>query len=551
MEGQEAIDSVWKACAYGEFDKLKELVSTAENKESILHDPDENGYYCIQWAALNNRIAIVSYLIDNDVNLNAQDATGQTALHWSAVRGAIPAMETLLRAGADPSVKDSRGYTICHVAAQYGQTTVLYHLHMKWGTDVDAPDSDGRTPLHWAAYKGFPETIRLLLVMGADVMAEDVEKCTPLHWAAIKGNGEAAITLLQGGAVDALEALDSSGCTPSQLAIDKGHRALGINMAEYRQHKEMLHRGGMCGALAKLHLSPIIWGIILGMLSFMSLAVISNKSLMPQNPSIIAAGAWLTYTLAFVGLIFLYKTTTADPGFLPRNTSGGAPGINKRVSGKFSSSKIDLEDGEEEEENSLNSPALWAGYWNQLCVSCKIVRPLRAKHCAVTGRCVECFDHYCPWVGNAIGKGNRHYFLVFLWLELGAIMSSAATVITCLHSALNLSSNTTNFSVLGPIIFVIFDLLLLVSVAALAIAQASQVSRNVTTNELSNWVRYKYLHSENGDFENPFDQGCRNNCAEICFPHKARKPCYTLEQLKKKASNRAGERDSLMKSSLH
>jgi hypothetical protein len=37
--------------------------------------------------------------------------------------------------------------------------------------------------------------------------------------------------------------------------------------------------------------------------------------------------------------------------------------------------------------------------------------------------------------------------------------------------------------------FVVFDVFLLISVAALAIAQASQVARNVTTNELANWHR--------------------------------------------------------------
>lgn len=48
-----------------------------------------------------------------------------------------------------------RGYTVCHVAAQYGQTATLYHLALKWGADTDALDADGRSPLHWAAYKGF------------------------------------------------------------------------------------------------------------------------------------------------------------------------------------------------------------------------------------------------------------------------------------------------------------------------------------------------------------------------------------------------------------
>ena len=66
------------------------------------------GYLALQWAALNNRVAILSHLIDKGCDLNATDSTGQTALHWSAVRGSTAAMETLLRAGADVRAADSR-----------------------------------------------------------------------------------------------------------------------------------------------------------------------------------------------------------------------------------------------------------------------------------------------------------------------------------------------------------------------------------------------------------------------------------------------------------
>ena len=69
-----------------------------------------------------------------------------------------------------------------------------------------------------------------------------------------------------------------------------------------------------------------------------------------------------------------------------------------------------------------------------------------------------------------------------------------------------------------PVLFIVFDLFLLISVAALALGQTSQVARNVTTNELANWHRYRYLSAPNGEYHNPFDKGWRRNCREVCNP---------------------------------
>ena len=38
---------------------------------------------------------------------------------------------------------------------------------------------------------------------------------------------------------------------------------------------------------------------------------------------------------------------------------------------------------------------------------------------------------------------------------------------------------------------------------------ALQIARNVTTNELANWSRYRYMKDADGDFYNPFDRGVR------------------------------------------
>lgn len=61
------------------------------------------------------------------------------------------------------------------MASQYGQTAIIYHLALRWNVDICCPDADGRTALHWAAYKGFSDTIRLLLVLNADFGLADRE----------------------------------------------------------------------------------------------------------------------------------------------------------------------------------------------------------------------------------------------------------------------------------------------------------------------------------------------------------------------------------------
>lgn len=107
------------------------------------------------------------------------------------------------------------------MAAQFGQTAVLHHLALRWDADIDTRDNDGRSPLHWAAYKGFGDPIRLLLCLGARALLTDKEGCTGLHWGAIKGHSEVCAILVQGGAAEALAMNDTTGSSPAQLAMQK------------------------------------------------------------------------------------------------------------------------------------------------------------------------------------------------------------------------------------------------------------------------------------------------------------------------------------------
>jgi len=62
-----------------------------------------------------------------------------------------------------------------------------------------------------------------------------------------------------------------------------------------------------------------------------------------------------------------------------------------------------------------------------MCPDCEVLRTPRSRHCAICNRCVERFDHHCPWLNNCVGVRNNNCFLVFLFslsLCLVTIMAS-------------------------------------------------------------------------------------------------------------------------------
>lgn len=495
-------NDVYTAAAYGDLEKLQRLV---ESEGCSVSEPDSLGYYALQWAALNNRTAAAQYIIEHGGDVNAADHTGQTALHWSAVRGAVQVAELLLQEGARVSAADLYGYQATHVAAQYGQTAFFYHIVTRWNADPDVPDNDGRSPLHWAAYKGFADCIRLLLFLDAYRGRQDKEGCTPLHWAAIRGNLEACTVLVQAGKKEDLMVTDNTGMTPAQLASDKNHRQVAFFLGNARRLLDKRCDGNSrLGKLSKLGLAPVLWCMIIILLIIYIHSVITASHLLKLTAAF-GLFAWLGVFLATAGLVMFYRCSRKDPGYIKINIHDFQ----------------NMKDDEPLLKTELNNPALLAGNWSQLCATCKIVRPLRAKHCSTCDRCVAQFDHHCPWVSNCIGKKNKWDFFMFLVLEISAMLvTGAVTAIRIFTDPSAPSSfgawmNHASTHHLGAISFLIMDFLLFFGAAVLTVVQASQISRNITTNEMANAMRYSYLRGPNGGFRNPYDHGIRKNCSDF------------------------------------
>jgi palmitoyltransferase len=54
---------------------------------------------------------------------------------------------------------------------------------------------------------------------------------------------------------------------------------------------------------------------------------------------------------------------------------------------------------------------------SSLCPDCQVIRTPRCRHCTLCKRCVDRFDHHCPWVNNCIGKNNFAYFYTFVFTQ--------------------------------------------------------------------------------------------------------------------------------------
>jgi len=71
-----------------------------------------------------------------------------------------------------------------------------------------------------------------------------------------------------------------------------------------------------------------------------------------------------------------------------------------------------------EEENLFFDMSVKGFYCFKYCKKCEEVKPPRAHHCSLCGKCIMKMDHHCPWTGNCIGLLNHKKFWLFLFYSV-------------------------------------------------------------------------------------------------------------------------------------
>jgi ankyrin repeat protein len=149
-----------------------------------------------------------------------------SAMHLLAHFGLENIASAHLNHGYDPDLRDTDGRTPLSWAAQNGAESVVKLLITRDDVVADSKDNKDRTPLLWAAGYGHKKVAELLLSRN-DVIADlkDQYSRTPLLWAAGNGHDVVVQLLLTRNDIVA-DSKDNNGQTPLLWAARKGAEAV-------------------------------------------------------------------------------------------------------------------------------------------------------------------------------------------------------------------------------------------------------------------------------------------------------------------------------------
>lgn len=155
-------------------------------------------------------------------------------LHDAVERGELLAIAGMLEIGVDVNAKNDLLLTPLHVAMDTGDIRVI-SLLLDYGADAkNAENNPQWTPLHSAVSDSnlsasSAELVSLLIAHGTDINAKDISGQTPLHWCAVSSNRNylddadisSVIELLLNHGADT-RAITNAGQTAYDIAKEQG-----------------------------------------------------------------------------------------------------------------------------------------------------------------------------------------------------------------------------------------------------------------------------------------------------------------------------------------
>eukprot|EP01117_Protostelium_nocturnum_P004494 TRINITY_DN1622_c0_g3_i2.p1 TRINITY_DN1622_c0_g3~~TRINITY_DN1622_c0_g3_i2.p1 ORF type:complete len:390 (-),score=78.60 TRINITY_DN1622_c0_g3_i2:40-1209(-) len=141
------------ACAEGSSEAVNILLSVGCNASSIDSSRSSPIIASLSNPDPTEQQEIMNLLIEKGANIHEiqydESGVGRQFVHLAAAADILPeAMKTLIESGVNVNEKDTEGMTPIHYAAGHGSPLALALID--YGADVKMTDDQGRTPLHFA-----------------------------------------------------------------------------------------------------------------------------------------------------------------------------------------------------------------------------------------------------------------------------------------------------------------------------------------------------------------------------------------------------------------
>ena len=221
------------AARYGDWGIGLDLIIGGANVDAT----DCLGATPLHVAACHNHMDFVHLLTHSKIgaNVNSKSFNGSTPLHSAAACGAVDVIDHLLYHGANLSAVDENNLSALHYSimnirqldfdhkvflnkTNLSDATLHLSIDDRRGYLAGFYRYDNSSIIQNTNHYRWLDTFLHLLIRGSDINAVDIYGRTPLHFASANGLPDAVNILLQRKAE--LEVCDRSGRTPLELAVE-------------------------------------------------------------------------------------------------------------------------------------------------------------------------------------------------------------------------------------------------------------------------------------------------------------------------------------------